>query len=342
MSDLETTLRSALEDAANAVAPHADAWATYRGRGSRHDAGKRVRLTLSVAGAALATAAIATSVVVWAGGNDQKSPPKRGGLQRTTLFPSGPALNTKKLQEAASILKTRLHSTGVDNVRITVERGVIAAIGTVASIAALDATASVSGSFQIRRVLAMGPGRGVLPHQEPSVIGKAPTLTPTLLQKFRHWNCAGRHWPTLGRPRTASDYIVGCSTDGKTRYLLGPAVMSNHDIASAHARAEPAPRPWLVELDFTPNGATAWRNLTATAASDPKPMNRTCSRATGCNSIALVLDGAVLDAPVFNEPIRNAARFTLAEGFSPARARELAGVLDAGRLPAQFLPPALP
>ncbi len=114
--------------------------------------------------------------------------------------------------------------------------------------------------------------------------------------------------------------LVTCDEDGTVKYLLGPAIIEGTQIDTAAARLDQNGIGYVVDLTFTPEGATIWTNHTISNVGQ---------------QAAFVLDGRVVSAPVINEPIYD--RTTQIEGqFSQEEAQELAGVLRYGALPLSF------
>lgn len=73
-------------------------------------------------------------------------------------------------------------------------------------------------------------------------------------------------------------------------YLLGPAELDSSQVASAEAANESG--SWVVQVDLTPAGATAFADLTG--------------RSVG-KQIAIVVDGALVSAPIVQAPITGGA-----------------------------------
>jgi preprotein translocase subunit SecD len=116
-----------------------------------------------------------------------------------------------------------------------------------------------------------------------------------------------------------ADPVVACDVDGTAKYRLGPAEMSNLDVKTATVGADgstPGQAQWVVRLEM--RDATRWRDLTA--------------RYTG-KQLAIVLDGAVQNAPTINEAIPDGTA-QITGSFTEDGARALAAVLEHGALPA--------
>jgi len=95
----------------------------------------------------------------------------------------------------------------------------------------------------------------------------------------------------------------------------GPAV-SGEDIARAGAEYEPG-KGHYISINMTPEGATRWGEITG------KNIGK---------SVAVTMDGYVFSAP--RPEAKLGARSIITGGFSQAEANDLAGLLNAGSLPA--------
>lgn len=89
---------------------------------------------------------------------------------------------------------------------------------------------------------------------------------------------------------------------------------------------------WIVLLEFDSEGARAVAETSTrlTALWDCSPPG-----ANPCNAIAIVLDGVVVSAPRFNEPILG-GRVQIEGNFTEEQARDLATVLADGAPPVRL------
>src|SRR4051812_9724066 len=130
----------------------------------------------------------------------------------------------------------------------------------------------------------------------------------------------------------ADDVILACNRDGKTRFVLGPAVVAGRDISSADATVDQL-GAWMVALDFNAHGTKGWDALTTASWHGVPVTSCSVTLTSGCNSIAVVLDGVVQSSPsVENGPIAT-GQTEISGHFSQAEAKSLANVLKYGSLP---------
>jgi preprotein translocase subunit SecD len=116
------------------------------------------------------------------------------------------------------------------------------------------------------------------------------------------------------------DYVASCSTDGATKYLLGPAVLEGTDVTNAAAATRSTTGEWIVTLDLNSSGSTAWASFTA---------------ANVGKQVAISLDNRVVSAPNINSAI-NGGQTEISGSFNQTTATELANQLKYGALPLTF------
>ncbi|HCS56891.1 MAG TPA: protein translocase subunit SecD [Gordonia polyisoprenivorans] len=144
--------------------------------------------------------------------------------------------------------------------------------------------------------------------------------TQTLQGYMSKMNCAnGANDPLLGND-DPKEYLVACSTDGKTVYLLGPEIIDGRDVKSASAGTDPQTGEWIVSLEYKGAAATTWPEYTANNIG---------------KQTAFTLDTRVVSAPVINQAISGATQIT-GSPFTEAEATDLANVLKYGSLPLSF------
>ncbi len=165
------------------------------------------------------------------------------------------------------------------------------------------------------------------------------TLSTAFLQAYANWDCLKNPNPTEGND-VPTDYIIGCATDGSTKYLLAPAAVEGTQVTSASSSIGQT-NQWQVDLNFNGSGSSAWQKVTAKAyaINNGQPQSTACSPPTGCNSVAIVLDGVVESAPYISSPGGIAGgQAQITGGFTQKSADDLANILKYGALPLKFDP----
>ncbi|WP_143658172.1 SecDF P1 head subdomain-containing protein [Embleya scabrispora] len=166
-----------------------------------------------------------------------------------------------------------------------------------------------TGQLSVRAVTAVTP-------YPPTTGGTGGTATPSGGPE-----CGDPAVPRVDDPAAP---IVACDDKPTEKFTLAPAVITGADVAKAEAKAPQGSGGWEIRLDWTEKGQAAFTALTADAARRDEPGNR----------VAIVWDGRVLVAPMVRSAIPGAA--VIAGTYTEADARQLAGTIGSGMLPAGF------
>ncbi|GIV00283.1 MAG: protein translocase subunit SecD [Actinomycetota bacterium] len=133
---------------------------------------------------------------------------------------------------------------------------------------------------------------------------------------------AERATPACSDEALRDQTVVFLGRDGKTKYKLGPVLITGDAIARAVANYDTGgqttvARGWRVLFDLTAEGADRFAEIT--------------SRLVG-RELAIVLDREVISAPRIREPITGGSG-EITGSFTEQEAKDLATVLNAGALP---------
>ncbi|HQR80043.1 MAG TPA: protein translocase subunit SecD, partial [Actinomycetota bacterium] len=145
---------------------------------------------------------------------------------------------------------------------------------------------------------------------------------PALNNALLNLDCTNEANRQGGKPDNPEKWIVTCDRDGTAKYLLEPAFIKGTSIANASAELAQGGAGWVVSLEFDGEGTKALSEVSNRLVSLPSPQNQ----------FGIVLDGLVVSAPYFQEPI-NDGRAQISGNFSPDEAKNLAQVLKFGALP---------
>ncbi|HEU0212451.1 MAG TPA: protein translocase subunit SecD [Jiangellaceae bacterium] len=163
------------------------------------------------------------------------------------------------------------------------------------------------------------PTPGTAPTQPPAAEGPATADEQAQLAAL---DCADLQAGTVDDPDAS---LMTCDQDNTSRFLLGPADVVGTDVDSATAVIPQNDVSWVVDLDFTDEGAQKFLESTQALSAQTFPNN----------AFAIVLDGRVVSYPTVEEPIAG-GRATISGQFSQAEAQALATVLNYGALPLTF------
>jgi preprotein translocase subunit SecD len=183
--------------------------------------------------------------------------------------------------------------------------------------ASASATAAPSGGASASATAPATASGGAVPQSGGPKPGSPPITQQQAAARYATLTC-GKNTVTgdLYRPK---DYVATCSSDGTTKYLLGPTVVEGTQIKNASAGTESTTGAWEVDLSFNSKGSSAWATYTS---------------ANVGNQVAITLDGQVIEAPVINQAISGGTR--ISGSFTQASATTLANQLKYGALPLSF------
>ena len=159
----------------------------------------------------------------------------------------------------------------------------------------------------------------------PTPVPTTTTPSAATIKTFQNADCStekGRQAVAQNQPDNAP--AVACSTDGLTKYLLGPVAVDGKDITGASASIPSNSTAWTVNVSFNGTGSKNFGDTTGAIYKNPSPRNQ----------FAIVLDGQVISAPVPSGPIYGGAEIT--GSFTQQEATQLANQLKYGSLPLEF------
>jgi preprotein translocase subunit SecD len=139
---------------------------------------------------------------------------------------------------------------------------------------------------------------------------------------------------TGGIPDDPALWLGTCERTGEVKYNLEPAFIKGSNVTGATAGLpQNGVGSWVVSLEFDSEGAKALAEASTKLSALPD-----CgSGVSPCNAFAIVLDGVVVSAPRFNEPIVG-GQAQIEGNFTAQEANDLANVLKYGALPVTLDP----
>ncbi|MBJ7393437.1 MAG: protein translocase subunit SecD [Candidatus Nanopelagicales bacterium] len=270
----------------------------------------------------------------------------RGGTQvilTPELAPGTEGVLTQdQINQTVEIIRQRVNGFGVAEAEVTVQgSGANAAIVvTVPGVNPEGITNLLKQTARLdfRAVLAAGNGVEIAvpsasPSASPSVSPKAvvqPTELPIqaatsdeLYEQYLSLNCFTPGLLQGGRADDPTKYMLTCSKDGFEKFVLAPAFITGDQVSDSQASLpQQGAGGWMVTLDFDSQGATKLSEASITLSKLPSPQNR----------FGIVLDGLVVSAPFFSEPILG-GKAQIEGSFKAEEAKQLSQVLRYGALP---------
>lgn len=164
-------------------------------------------------------------------------------------------------------------------------------------------------------------------------IVQAPDYTPEFQTQVDALDCLDPVNLAGGTPDNPEQWLGACDQNGQAKYVMEPAFIQGVNVTDANAQLTQQGVGWVVTLDFDSEGAGSL----ADASTELSALPECGSGATPCNAFAIVLDGVVVSAPRFNEPIIG-GQAQIEGDFNAQEARDLANVLKYGALPVTLDP----
>ncbi len=287
----------------------------------------------------------------------------QGGTQvilKPTPVTEGTSITDEQLEQTVSIIRQRVNGLGVSEAEVTTQ-GTGDGSVIVVSVPGVNQDRIVdlvqrTALLDFRPVWGLySPVSSALPSDEPSpsaspeasaspspdatAVEPAPLIqsaenTQEFQDQIAALDCTLPANFTGGRPDDPTLWLGTCQNDGSVKYNLEPAFIQGINVTDASAVLPQGGVGWVVSLSFDSEGATALAEASTTLTGLPE-----CGivGANPCNAFAIVLDGVVVSAPRFNEPILGGSA-QIEGNFTAEEARDLANVLKYGALPVTLEP----
>ena len=167
-----------------------------------------------------------------------------------------------------------------------------------------------------------------------TTIVQANENSPEYQAELANLDCTNPEVYNGGTPDDPTKWLGTCEKTGAAKYNLQPAFIKGTNVTGASAVIQQNGVGWVVSLQFDSEGAAALADASKTLSALPE-----CGTpgASPCNAFAIVLDGTVVSAPRFNEPILG-GQAQIEGNFTAQEANDLAAVLKYGALPVTLEP----
>jgi preprotein translocase subunit SecD len=275
----------------------------------------------------------------------------QGGTQ-VILVPTpvveGAEITDEQLSQAVEIIRARVDGLGVAEAEVTTQGTgsgsaiVVSVPGTnqdrvvdlVQRTALLDFRPVWTLANPGAETLPLNPdGTTPAPLPAPELPVQADENSPEFQTEAAALDCTIPENYAGGSPDNPELWLAACEQAGQVKYILEPAFIKGINVTGAEAVLPTNGLGWVVSLDFDSEGAGALADASTTLSALPE-----CGAgASPCNAFAIVLDGVVVSAPRFNEPIIGGSA-QIEGNFTAEQARDLANVLKYGALPVKLEP----
>ncbi|MGW3242946.1 SecDF P1 head subdomain-containing protein [Streptomyces sp. NPDC001070] len=245
------------------------------------------------------------------------------GPRTTAVFTPREPVNAARLRQIAALMRQRAEGFGFQDVAVEADAGRVTVSlrgGSARELASLGKPAVLV----FRPVVLLEPAGGASPVRSPDP-GSGSGSEPGSAE-FAALDCsvpAQRVDHQKGDGRRAVACAERAETGAWTKYLLEPVALSGTEISDAQARLDAQiGSGWQIRLTFTTGGARKFADVTARLAAQLSPANQ----------FAMVLDGAVLSAPLVSSPIPGGTA-VITGNYTQDSAARLAAQLSSGNLP---------
>lgn len=275
----------------------------------------------------------------------------RGGTQvilQPKAVQEGASITDDQLAQTVAIIRQRVDGVGVAEAEVTVQgSGDGAAIVVSVPDVSQERLVELVGRtalLDFRPVWTIaGPAPASLddtaaPAPAPTADDTATTAqivqaadnTPEFQAEVAALDCLDPVNQSGGSPDDPELWLGTCDTNGAAKYSLQPAFIQGTNVTDAVAQLpQQGVGGWVVSLTFDSEGARSLAEASQELYSLP---DCTPGGASPCNAFAIVLDGVVVSAPRFNEPIIG-GQAQIEGDFTAQEAQDLANVLSYGALP---------
>ncbi len=272
----------------------------------------------------------------------------------------GQKVTQEQLQQAVSIIRQRIDSTGVSEATITTssDNNIIVEIpGTpseqtltlIKSSAKLEfrpviladsgatttiggntsATASPSAKATAKASATPTASAAATPTAAPTDASDPNWVSPALRTAFNSLNC-GTEFRKPGQVDDPTKPLITCDTSRYQKFLLGPVELDGTNISNADAgtvttSTGASTNTWAVNLSFDTNGTNIFADVTKRLVSLSSPRNQ----------FAVTIDGYVITAPATQAVIAN-GNAQITGSFTAESSKALADQLKYGSLPFGF------
>ena len=280
----------------------------------------------------------------------------QGGTQviLAPLLLDGEAVTTEQLDQAVAIIRQRVDASGVSESQVTTQgdTNIIVSIPGVPDENTL-ALIKASAKLEFRAVLVTSQGLPLssvdgaeategseatdpAPTETPSSEQATPVdasdlnwITPEIQKEFDELDCSSafREPGQIDDPKIP---LVTCDVSGTAKFILGPVEVDGANIADAsngtvQSSTGASTNTWAVNLEFDPEGSTAFATVTQRLFPLDQPRNQ----------FAITLDGFVITAPTTQAVISNGSA-QITGSFDRDSSKVLADQLKYGSLPIGF------
>ncbi|HEY1823641.1 MAG TPA: protein translocase subunit SecD [Trebonia sp.] len=267
--------------------------------------------------------------------------------------PKGEPPTTAEMNEARSILLSRVNSTGTTGAQVEQQGSNLLNVTAPKASAEILSLVSNTAQMRFRQALLWEPYAGSASSSSATTyFGDASRVNPATMKLFSElkctpgedgnvsdsWKATVGYTPQLAQWDDAGSQVVSCDANGG-KYVLDKAVFKGTDVTSVNATLLPGSAGWAVNLTLDGAASKAFSALTTDQYNNYYANSGSNSDDAVLDQTAMVLDGGVVSAPLTTRALTSgqfAVSGSSSAPFSQAQADQLADWLKYGALPLSF------
>jgi len=267
--------------------------------------------------------------------------------------PAGHPPSAAEMNQASSILLSRVNSTGTTGGQVQQQGGNLLNVSVPKASSQVTDLVSGTAQMRFRQVLLWEPAAGSgHPSSPTAYYGDAGLVNAATMKLFNELKCApgsngsaSDAWkatvgytPLQDQWDNAGSQVVSCDANGG-KYALDKAVFKGTDVTSANAGLLPNSSQWEVNLTLDGPATQAFGALATNQYDHYYPNVRVSENDAVLDQTAMTLDGDVVSAPQTADAITSGQFLVSGPSSAPftqAQADQLADQLKYGALPLSF------
>ena len=267
--------------------------------------------------------------------------------------PAGHPPSAAEMNQASSILLSRVNSTGTTGGQVQQQGGNLLNVSVPKASSQVTDLVSGTAQMRFRQVLLWEPAAGSgHPSSPTAYYGDAGLVNAATMKLFNELKCApgsngsaSDAWkatvgytPLQDQWDNAGSQVVSCDANGG-KYALDKAVFKGTDVTSANAGLLPNSSQWEVNLTLDGPATQAFGALATNQYDHYYPNVRVSENDAVLDQTAMTLDGDVVSAPQTADAITSGQFLVSGPSSAPftqAQADQLANQLKYGALPLSF------
>jgi preprotein translocase subunit SecD len=267
--------------------------------------------------------------------------------------PAGHPPSAAEMNQASSILLSRVNSTGTTGGQVQQQGGNLLNVSVPKASSQVTDLVSGTAQMRFRQVLLWEPVAGSgHPSSPTAYYGDAGLVNAATMKLFNELKCApgsngsaSDAWkatvgytPLQDQWDNAGSQVVSCDANGG-KYALDKAVFKGTDVTSANAGLLPNSSQWGVNLTLDGPATQAFGALATNQYDHYYPNVRVSENDAVLDQTAMTLDGDVVSAPQTADAITSGQFLVSGPSSAPftqAQADQLADQLKYGALPLSF------